>query len=408
MTVEETPTEAIERHASWAELFFDLVVVAGVAALAHVLHDDVSWRSLGLYVVLFSAFWLSWTSFMLYGNSAGGRTRVIRLLIGMFGLAVMAAAAPGVADDVLHGGAEPEHLVMVNAFAVAYVATRLFSAGSWRRGQVVLDWPVAQQSVGALPWLASLWVDEPWKFWLWALGIALDVVVIAIYSPKDALDQVRRRAEGLQERHPDRGAFPFGGVVLDPAHLGERLGLFVIIVLGEGVIQSVGAATESDWDRALLVIAVGAFVVLAGMWALSVLYGHAGVPHLRPDVLPLRGSLALHATTTAAIAAVAASLGGLVAVGPEPVEAPVRWLFAGSVALYFLLGVLASLAGRNVQPTRILLWSCTGIAVPLLLAGFGSDLSATALVWAVAAICLSHLGYEWQVRAPEPTSPPAQ
>ena len=61
--------------------------------------------------------------------------------------------------------------------------------------------------MGALPWLASLWVDEPWKFGLWALGIALDVVVIAIYSPDDALDQVRRRAEGLQERHPDRGAF---------------------------------------------------------------------------------------------------------------------------------------------------------------------------------------------------------
>ena len=72
MTSEETPTEAVERHASWAELFFDLVVVAGVAALAHVLHDDVSWRSLGLYAVLFSAFWLSWTAFMLYGNTAGG------------------------------------------------------------------------------------------------------------------------------------------------------------------------------------------------------------------------------------------------------------------------------------------------------------------------------------------------
>ena len=70
--------------------------------------------------------------------------------------------------------------------------------------------------------------------------------------------------------------------------------------------------------------------------------------------------------------------------------------------------MLASLASRGVQPTRILLWSVTGIAVPLLLAGFGDDLSATVLVWAVAAVCLSHLGYEWKVRAPDQVPPPAQ
>ena len=52
---------------------------------------------------------------------------------------------------------------------------------------------------------------------------------------------------------------------------------------------------------------------------------------------------------------------------------------AGSVALYLLLRVLASLASRGVQPTRILLWSVTGIAGPLLLAGLGDDLSATVL-----------------------------
>lgn len=37
----------------------------------------------------------------------------------------------------------------------------------------------------------------------------------------------------------------------DAAHLTERLGLFVIIVLGEGVISAVQAASEVEWDRAL-------------------------------------------------------------------------------------------------------------------------------------------------------------
>ena len=80
------------------------MVVAGVGVLAHVLHDEVGALRLAVYVVLFLAFWLSWTCFMLYGNTAGGRTRAIRLLIGMFGLAVMAASVPGIAEDVFAEG----------------------------------------------------------------------------------------------------------------------------------------------------------------------------------------------------------------------------------------------------------------------------------------------------------------
>ncbi|HEY5356118.1 MAG TPA: low temperature requirement protein A [Streptosporangiaceae bacterium] len=103
-TADEPEATRIERHASWAELFFDLVAVAGVAALAHVLGSELDAAALGLYALLFLAFWLSWTTFMLYSNVAAGQTRVVRLLIGMFGLGVMAASVPGVAHSVLGDG----------------------------------------------------------------------------------------------------------------------------------------------------------------------------------------------------------------------------------------------------------------------------------------------------------------
>jgi low temperature requirement protein LtrA len=91
-TADEPEAAGTERHASWAELFFDLVAVAGVAALAHVLGSELDAAALGLYALLFLAFWLSWTTFMLYSNVAADQTRVVRLLIGMFGLGVMAAS----------------------------------------------------------------------------------------------------------------------------------------------------------------------------------------------------------------------------------------------------------------------------------------------------------------------------
>ena len=72
-TTEEPDADRIERHASWAELLFDLVAVAGVAALAHVLGSELDAAGLGLYALLFLSFWLSWTTFMLIATSRPGR-----------------------------------------------------------------------------------------------------------------------------------------------------------------------------------------------------------------------------------------------------------------------------------------------------------------------------------------------
>ncbi|WP_055715897.1 low temperature requirement protein A [Streptomyces torulosus] len=69
------PSLTSARHASWLELLFDLVAVAGVAQLAHVLHDEPSAHDVAVYIVLFVAFWTAWLSNTLYGNVAADRTR---------------------------------------------------------------------------------------------------------------------------------------------------------------------------------------------------------------------------------------------------------------------------------------------------------------------------------------------
>jgi len=166
-TADESGSARLERHASWAELFFDLVAVAGVAALAHVLGLKLDAAALGLYALLFLAFWLSWTTFMLYSSVAAGQTHVLRLMIGMFGLGVMAASVPGVVHTVLGDGDSVRPLTV---FTIAYIATRIYGSQSWSRGELLLDFPIVQYSGGLLPWFASIWVDEPWKLVLWAVG----------------------------------------------------------------------------------------------------------------------------------------------------------------------------------------------------------------------------------------------
>ena len=395
--------DSIGRHASWADLFFDLVAIAGVAALAHVLAADLAPAALGLYSLLFLSFWVSWTTFMLYGSVAAGQTRVLRLLIGMFGLGVMAASVPGVAHAVLEHGDDSTPLTV---FAIAYLATRIYGAQSWRRGEVLLDFPVVQSTAGLWPWFLSLFVDEPWKLALWAVGVGVDLLLILLVSGNRLLERLgayasrheptarrrRRYRSGRSGDSDDRLAVR--GLSVDPEHLSERLGLFVIIVLGESVIQVIDAAGEAHYDLGLLATAVASFAMLAGMFGLSVVFGHAGLPHLRPDRISTRAALGLHCLVSGVIATVAVSLSLVIEDNSMPLSDAGRWLLCGAVAAYFALGVLAGVASRSSDLPRTISRTITGIAVPLALGFLATDLSGRTIVIFLAVIVLAHLYYE--------------
>ncbi len=394
----------VERHASWAELFFDLVAVAGVGALAHVLEAELDASSLGLYALLFLAFWLCWTTFMLYGNVAAGRTRVIRLLVGMFGLGVMAASVPGVAHTVLEEGHSDRPLTV---FTIAYIATRVYGAQSWRRGEILIDFPVVQYSIGLVPWFASIWVDEPWKLTLWAVGVGLDLLLIVVLSGDDMLRRIQTyltnlpapKARGPHDHHdhhagPAEGGPPVRGVSVDPAHLSERLGLFVIIVLGESVMQVVDAAGEAPYGAGLLTTGLAAFLLLAGVFGLSVVFGYAGLPHLRAGRIPARAALGLHCLVTGVIATVAVSLASVVEHGHEPLPDEGRWLLCGAVAAYFALGVVTGVASRSADLQDSVARLVTGVGIPLLLGAFATGAGARGLVIYLVLVIMAHLAFE--------------
>jgi low temperature requirement protein LtrA len=398
-TAEESADERIERHASWVELFFDLVVVAGVATLAHVLGLKTDASALGLYALLFLAFWLSWATFMLYGNVAAGQTHMIRLMIGMFGLGVMAASVPGVAHTVLGDGNSIRPLTV---FAIAYIATRIYGSQAWRRGEVLLDFPVVQYSGGLLPWFVSIWVDEPWKLALWAVGVGLDLLFILILPGNKILKQFqanfaqqadmrRRRRRGVR---PEREGPVIHGVSVHPDHLSERLGLFVIIVLGESVVQVVNATAAAQYSIGLLATGIASFVLLAGMFGLSVVFGYAGLPHLRAGRIPTRAALGLHCLVTGVVATLAVSLTSVVNHGSDPLPDHSRWLLCGAVAAYFTLGVATGLASHSSDLQRTTSRVTTGIAVPLLLGLLAGGASGRTLVVCLALLVLAHLWFE--------------
>ncbi|MFT4083561.1 MAG: low temperature requirement protein A [Nocardioides sp.] len=390
-----------ERHASWVELFFDLIAVAGVSVLATVLEGEVSFRALLVYAVLFGAFWMCWTTFMVYGNVRGEGTRVMRLMVGMFGIGVMSATVPGVADAVLSGQHDRGALA---AFALTYFLVRTVGSRAFEE-LLVLDVPAVQGSLGAVPWLISIWVDDVHlRIALWALGLAIDAFTMLVVSGADAQEHSEARLNALGRRVPagdERARRRWErlrpvAVRVAPEHLAERLGLFVIIVLGEGVMQAVHAAAGVTGEGGLFLAGLVSFVVLAAIFGVSVWHGYAGVPHLVPGGLPLRLAVGAHGLVSATLAAVAVSLASVIAHRTEPLADAQRWLLCGGVAVYFLIGAAAA-SGRS----RRTVVGLVGSAVVVLAVGLaGSGLAATAQAAIVAATLLAHLAVERRRPAP--------
>ncbi|XMN11343.1 low temperature requirement protein A [Streptomyces griseobrunneus] len=236
---------------------------------------------------------------------------------------------------------------------------------------------------------------------MWALGIAVDIVTLLV-STRDRT--LRRMAEGMAARRGDRpppgpphAAAPspprLSESRVDTAHMGERLGLYVIIVLGEGIIQVIDAASErDDWDLPLAATGLGASGLLAGVCTLSLLYGTNGIPHLRKDALAPPLAMLLHAVTTGFLDALATALGSAVAHFDDVLPKGQHWLLCGALAGYFAAGVVATLPlAERADRVWVLGWGLPCVAVAVALAPPGVRLAA----WATIGILVALVG--WQI-----------
>jgi low temperature requirement protein LtrA len=248
-----TPEQrAGHRAATWLELFFDLCFVVAVAALARGLHDDPSVGGSLRFVGLFVPIWWSWMIFSWFATSFDNddvpyRVTLLAAMLFMLGLA---AAVEGVGQDA----------GSTTGFVLAYAAMRLLLFGLWvraRRGsppalRAFTNRYAAGNALGAGIWLSSLLVPEPGRYWVWAFGLAVELLapilaVAALENPE---------------------------VSFHPRHIPERYGLFTIIVLGESVLAVAVGTAGTDWAPAALLTAALGFVCAACVWWLY--FDHVG------------------------------------------------------------------------------------------------------------------------------------
>lgn len=369
------PTEESDRHASWLELFFDLVVVVAVSQLAHLLHGDPDGLAITTFFALYLATWLVWTTFTLYSNVLADNVRIRSMFLGMSGIATMAASVP-------HGMTG-----RANVFAGAYLITSAIGAASFTRsGRVPLSWSAATRNAGLTPWVVSFWVPDPWwKLALWLAGLAVTLWFSVLSDRRHGDRFLAELNDRLARQAARRRESPTVLVAarVDAAHLGERLGLFVIIVLGEAMLQLIVAWsaaddwTRSSWHFRLLELAVTAgFLLLIALWALNVRYAFAEAHPYPPHVV-----LPLHFVVVAATTTIAAGLGAVAAAPDQHLAPAMRWLLCTGVATFLLVVTVLARAKRR--------WplSAVAIALPVVVCPFSALVPAAvvAVVLAVAA-----------------------
>ncbi|NUR86078.1 MAG: low temperature requirement protein A [Nonomuraea sp.] len=395
-------TQAGERHASWLELFFDLVVVVAVAQLAHRLAHP-TWLDVLLFATLYYAVWNVWTTLTLYANARGDKTHLRAMLIGMFGIAVMAAAAP----DVAHVVTGPDPFETHDGwFVVGYVICRGSASRALQgAGAVLTSWPAAQLGAGTIPWAASLAIDPgtpehpfSWRYVLWLLAVVLDIGFSIYLSrhPERMTKRAAEQAERLRERVERRGVrqeiVTPTAAILHPAHLGERLGLFVIIVLGEAVMQVVVASSGRSWHLPLIVTGVAGFGLIVCLWWVTLQYGLSAVPDASENGLKPIVALPAHYVMTAGITAAAAGLGVAASEADQHLHGGIVWVLCGGLAIYFLASAILGIANQ-AERRWIWGWAVPTVAAPLVIGLVGGSLPAWAVVVLLALVALWRVFY---------------
>lgn len=375
-----------ERHATWYELYFDLVFVAAVSQLATALSREPTLAGFLRFAGLFVPIMWGWAGFSFYANRFETDDVAYRLVKATAMLAIAALAIT--VHAVMRGGQESV------AFAVSYVVTRTCLLALYARarrhatgrGRRMIDVYLTGFSAGVLLWLLSIAIPGPARYWLWAAALALELGAT-----------------------PSLGWRTLRGAAVNAPHITERFGQFFIIVLGESLIAVVAGIAGTQFSAATSVVAVAGFVIALCLW--WIYFDLADTSAVGRGLIGLVYVYA-HFPLLAGVAAIGAGMRlAITHAGAATLGAGARWAIAGGLACYLLsLALLHIAAEWSSLRDRAFLGRLATAALAVGLAAGGGGLSPALFVAILAAALVAQLALElvtYPVGAASVWTPPA-
>lgn len=232
------------RHATWLELFFDLIFVVTIGDVSHILshaHDGhLDPQQFWKFVLIFVPLWWIWVSHTMYANrfDADDRKHRLATLVIMFLLIIIS----GLIDQRFVAGFPA--IVVCYAGSKYVVAVMYFVSKQRHRESVGLTTAVGWVIVaGATISLASILFPAPQRYVVFYLGIVFDLIAFIFFLPRR-----------LQE------------IPVHTEHLIERVGLLTIIMLGESVYSLSAGLANISWTADRMLTAATGFVMISSIW----------------------------------------------------------------------------------------------------------------------------------------------
>ena len=369
VTDQDNVRGGVGRNASTLELFFDLVYVFAITQVVSVIHNDPTAAGLAKGAFLLALLWWTWSIYTWTTNWTGtdGTLTKLFLLAAMGGTLFMAMAVP----DAFGEGSQ--------WFGIAYFVVRILAAGFyWVASKPFPEQRAAFSTFFPLSFAAALLIlvggftSGPWLWALWIASALLD-----LFSALNA----------------GRGTW-----AIDTKHFAERMGLFVIIALGESVVGIGLTAAGVERDLVHTAAIAVAFIIVAGLWWS---YFDRAAPYVEQHFRSLQGQAPgrfardaysiLHYPLIVGIVFVAVAGEDIVAHPDEVLGSASRFALTVGVALV-LLAIVAT-AFRAFR--RLTIERATAAALIIALGIIAGGLTALALASLVAVVLVGALVWEY-------------
>ena len=358
-----------ESHASWIELFFDLVFAAVVSVLSQSLKQNLTLAGVFEFVALFVPCWWIWVLFTFYIDRYDGDDVLYRLFIlsGMLAIIFLAVNS----RTALRGSAL--------GFALSYVLARsvvlslyIRAARHVQAAHANLRLYLASYVPSTGLWLLSLSLAAPGRYYVWAGAMTIELLA------------------------PIMGSRLLAGTPVHPSHLPERLGLCTLIVMGESIVSVATGTAASHWALNAVLMAVGGFAIAACLWWLyfSFLETSVIIRGIRSVHLYNYGHLPI---LVGLILVAAGTQHGIGEANQAALPLATRWALCGGLVLY--LTAIAAIRFTACRSSSIgHPWlSVASLAIPISLAIAGDSLPPLALVGCLLTVLVVKVSLEvWQ------------
>lgn len=361
------------RHATWLELFFDLIYVVAVAQLSSRLTHGVRFTGLVSFVALFLPVWWSWIGTTFYATRFVAADDLIYRLLTVIEMGAIAALAINVRDGF---GAT------ATGFALSYAVVRAVLVVQYLRA----GWAIPEArpltnhfargfGLAAAIWIVSVFVPGVAHLILCGIGLAVDIGTPLF-------------AGRLQTN-----------ISPDDSHLPERFGQFTLIVLGEGVAAVVLGIGQQALTRPAAISAACALMIafcLAWLYFENLDGSAIYAARAGGQIANYQVWLYAHFPLVATLTAMAPGVQYVVTNKPgTALPDSARWLLCGALAA--CLATIGAIHWTSAAPTeRALDRARTRLRIVaslliLLLAPVGMYLSPVLLIGFLATICAAQV-----------------